>query len=706
MNLAAALRPAPALLLLCLLAPASEAQQPVPLAGAMPAWPVLTGPQAPSQPSPERARQLRLESATRARALDGALDGYRVDTADREAVRLFYGTVYASSQGVPSQWSGSTRQCQPGTTSAAYQQAELRRVNWFRAMAGVPAGVALDDTYSRKAQQTALMMSAQRQLSHTPGTSWACWSAEGAQGAANSNLALGRAGADAIANGYMRDDGASNAPLGHRRWVLYPQTRAMGVGDVAPEGQGGAAPANALWVFDGRSYDPRPPVRDAFVAWPPPGYVPWTQVYPRWSLSYPNADFSRATVRMTEGGRDIATRLEPVANGYGENTLAWLPGSYADGMAWARPAQDTRYTVSVDNVLVGGSARNWSYSVTVIDPQTGPSMAAPQGPTTLARGQAGQYGLSPTVAGADLQWRAVTLAAPETLREGAEGGAPEVALTTSAGYLPVASDVAASGARAFRLAQPVPEDQVLQLNATLVPGPSTQLSFASRLGVATAQQVALVEVSQDGGGSWHAIDRQAGQGAAQAQAGFARRTIALGGYAERSIQLRWRYTLEGGSYFPQTDKGVGWYIDDIELVGAQRLVGATAPAPVPASGFSFAAPAAGTVLLQGRQGMYGYYAEWGPALRVQIAAEPLPAQHAQAECVMDWAERVAPGLLRPAAAATRCVIPGLRYRFYSASRSYLGVSEADGHVLYLAAGATRLQDLGRLVDWLAPAGCP
>ena len=52
---------------------------------------------------------------------------------------------------------------------------------------------------------------------------------------------------------------------------------------------------------------------------------------------------------MTEDGAPLATRLEAVSNGAGENTLVWFPGSYADGMNWARPAGDTVYRVTVSN---------------------------------------------------------------------------------------------------------------------------------------------------------------------------------------------------------------------------------------------------------------------------------------------------------------------------------------------------------------------
>lgn len=667
---------------------------------------ILVGPQAPTAPTVQQTERLQRQAAPRARFLGEAAPGYAVNTHDREAVRLFYATVFASSQGVSSGWTGSVTRCDPGSTSAAYQQATQRRINWFRAMAGVPAAVVLDEGFSRKAQQTALMMSAQRQLSHFPDASWACYSPEGAEGAANSNLGLGSAGAQAVAAGYMQDFGDSNAPLGHRRWVLYPQTRVMGVGDAAPEGQEGATPANALWVFDAHLRDPRPAVRDDFVAWPPPGYAPWTQVYPRWSLSYPNADFSRATVRMTENGQQIATRLEPVSNGFGENTLAWLPGSYRDGMSWARPAQDTVYAVQVDNVLVGGQPRSFSYQVTVFDPAVGVPLAAPQGPAALAAGQAAEYALAPTVAGADLQWRAVSLADPAILREDVEADSAAWLADTSPGYAVVTGDDKASGARSFHLAHPAWRDQVLQWRELLVPDSSAQLSFSSRLGLATTSQLALVEVSQDEGLTWQQIYRQAGQGPNQWERGFSRRTIPLAAYADRTIQVRWRYAVEGSAgFYPQTEAGIGWYIDDIELTGTRQVLGATPPAPAPAGRFQFGADVGDSVLLQGRQGLYGHYAEWSQALRVQVSGSALSPQDAQAECVMNWAERTVPELLAPPT-FTRTDVPGQRYRLYaSGGGSTLSFSQADAQLRFQGAPGAAWGDLGPLADWTQLAGC-
>jgi hypothetical protein len=232
-------------------------------------------------------------------------------------------------------------------------------------MAGVPAKVTLNDEYSTKAQAAALMMSVNRQLSHDPPASWQCYSDAGHEGAGNSNLYLGVYGWNAI-TGYMRDPGSGNYFVGHRRWILYPQTQQMGTGDIPPVT--GYSPANALWVFDSNMWGPRPATRDEFVAWPPRGYVPYQVVFARWSFAYPGADFSSATVTMSSGGSSVPLVQSAVVNGYGENTLVWIPLGLNDGAPWPKPANDTTYTVNVQNVTIGGQSRSFTYDVIVFDP--------------------------------------------------------------------------------------------------------------------------------------------------------------------------------------------------------------------------------------------------------------------------------------------------------------------------------------------------
>jgi len=288
-----------------------------------------------------------------------------VDPHNREASRLFYTMYYLAADSAIS-WTGNRAACDAGTTSAGFRDAVLLRLNYFRAMGGAPASVTFSETYNAKAQKAALMMSVNGQLSHSPPTNWTCYSADGAEAAGKSNLALGAYGRAAI-DLYMKDPGTGNGAAGHRRWILFPPTQVMGAGDIPSSG--GSA-AQALWVFDSTTWGPRPPTREEFVSWPPPGFVPYQVTYPRWSFSYPQANFSSATVTMTQGGAGVPVTIEPIANGYGDNTLVWIPTGMTSGQSWPVPSSDTTYSVTISNVMVSGIPRSFTYDVTVFDPAT------------------------------------------------------------------------------------------------------------------------------------------------------------------------------------------------------------------------------------------------------------------------------------------------------------------------------------------------
>ncbi len=295
-------------------------------------------------------------------------DAYTVNPGNREESRTFFNNYYMTTENPAMNWTGNQASCDAGTTALSFLNAMLIRINYFRAMAGVPAEIMFSDAYSAKAQKAALMMSANSGLSHAPPPTWNCYTADGAEAAGSSNLYLGTNGTQAIA-GYMKDPGSGNGAAGHRRWILYPQSRILGTGDVAANG--GYYAANALWVFDlVNMWSARPATREAFVAWPPPGYVPYQVVYPRWSFSYANADFSSAVVSMSSAGSNLSIKQETTADGYGENTLVWIPMSLTDGAYWPKPSQDKAYAVTIENVKIEGISHNFSYTVTVFDPAT------------------------------------------------------------------------------------------------------------------------------------------------------------------------------------------------------------------------------------------------------------------------------------------------------------------------------------------------
>jgi len=293
--------------------------------------------------------------------------GVFVNTQNRQDSLNFFNQIYLSSEGIPVNWTGNHGACDPGSTDMNFRDAVLRRINYFRAMAGVPADVTLSDESNRKAQAAALMMSVNRQSSHNPPSSWICYSEEGAQGAGSSNLYLGVFSWTAI-TGYIMDPGGNNYPVGHRRWILYPQTQIMGTGDVPPAQ--GYPPANALRVFDSHMGESRPPTREEFVAWPPPGYVPYQVVFPRWSFSSSGADFSAASVSMISNDTELSVSQADVVYGYGENTLVWVPTGLSERENWSHSGGDTTYSVNIRNVVINNQTRDFAYDVIVFDPGT------------------------------------------------------------------------------------------------------------------------------------------------------------------------------------------------------------------------------------------------------------------------------------------------------------------------------------------------
>ena len=284
---------------------------------------------------------------------------------DRQAVVAYYQEAYLNAPYPAINWTGNLNNCVPGTLAADFQAAVLARINFYRRLAGVPAEITFLTAFNTKAQAAALIMSRNRALNHYPPADWLCYSDLGYSGASSSNLALGVYGRMAI-DLYMKDPGDGNGAVGHRRWILYPQTQNMGSGDIPP--QPDYMPANALVVIDSHYRDSRPPTREEYVSWPPPGYMPYTLVQPRWSFSYAGAKFENATVSMKSMGQSVPVVKETVHVGYGENTLVWIPDNLSGWSTWPRPDTDRMYVVNIQNVLVNNVSTNFQYNVIVIDP--------------------------------------------------------------------------------------------------------------------------------------------------------------------------------------------------------------------------------------------------------------------------------------------------------------------------------------------------
>jgi hypothetical protein len=582
----------------------------------------------PAPPTAEKLQQLRAESERP--SVRSVTRGFVVDTSNREEVRNFYNAVYSASENAELAWTGHYDLCLAGSTAASYRDLVATRINFFRAMAGVPAIITLNDIWHTKSQDAALMMSANNALSHTPPPDWNCYSAAGAEAAGNSNIAIGNAGPEAI-TAYIRDSGNNNAAVGHRRWLFYPQTQTMGTGDVpASESQ---RSANATWILDANYGTPRPATRHEFVAWPPVGYTPYHIVYPRWSFSHPKASFtSQTTVTVSQQGKVVPVSLEPVEPGAGENTLVWYPSSLdpATNDPWPRPAQDTPYTVTLNNVLISGKPQSFTYDVIVFDP----AVSSPGSIETTLTGSAtpfvklpNPYQVTPTTGATGAQVR-VSRRAPLTLTEGAESASNSMQAVVS-DYPVRSSTVKASGSFSFHLAHPEPPvNQSLTVTHPVLPGSSARLTFKSRLGWATPDQSALVQLSLDEGATWKNIYAQPGSNG-RGETTFSPKSVDLSSAAGRSVTVRFVYQFaESGQYYPQTTDGVGWYIDDIAFTQTESLTNpslTTIPASTP---YSFTPNQLENYALEARSQIYDqFFLAWGPSLLVTAipgAPDPIP----------------------------------------------------------------------------------
>lgn len=549
-----------------------------------------------------------------------AAGGFAIDTQDREAVRLFYRGVYFQSEDVPIGWTGNFATGDAGTTAQPFRDAVALRLNWYREMAGVPANVSLSDLYNLKDQQAALMMSANGQLSHAPPPTWIYYTSAGAEAAANSNLSLGNNGARAIA-GQMQDAGGNNAVVGHRRWLLYPQTRTMGTGDV-PAGVlngTGVAPANALWVFDGNFGGTRPATRDGFVAWPPKGYVPYPAVYGRWSLSYPNADFGTATVTVSKGGVAVPVTVEyrstAVTPNFGEDTIVWRLNGFNDTSVYPKPGADENYQVTVNGVQGSGVPPSFSYNVIVFDPDVmtpGAPLTTASAPATVTSNAAftGSVAAMPGATGYQLNlYRSLALVGALT-----PGNSAALWSQLTSGYN-------ALGATEFHLYHAEFETQQLTLIDALYVGQNAALSFERRFNFATPTEIARVQVSLDGGVSWQDIHSEAGT---SSTVPYATVNLSLAAFAGRMIRLRFSFTLSGSFYNCST---CGWYFRNIAFANVIKLApaGEAALSP-PLLSTNLIAGDAGSYILLGRTEYQGsYFGDWGQGLAITATTATVPA---------------------------------------------------------------------------------
>ncbi len=278
------------------------------------------------------------------RKSDAATTSTNIATYDKAAVNSAYKSLWEANVNVASGWTGSVTGCKAGNISAAARAAQINAVNFARRMANLTpiVGANLTDTTQANVQKAALMMEANGKLSHEPPTSWKCYTNAGAATAGKSDLALTPGSTIKPVQAiklYMDDGGSNNYAVGHRRWLLNPQTAVMAFGMTKS--------ASAVQVIGLRqSTTSNNPM---WAPWPSNGYFPNTiEPNGRWSISSRDSTcFANATVSVKRNGVTIPTTvLSRNITNMGNPTLVWqMPAKIDISGGYA-------YVVSINNANI------------------------------------------------------------------------------------------------------------------------------------------------------------------------------------------------------------------------------------------------------------------------------------------------------------------------------------------------------------------
>lgn len=553
-----------------------------------------------------------LQAGASATAVTVPTRGFAVDTKNRNEVVAFYQKYYMASEGYRDRigWTGSYNSVAAGaegTVSAEFAGDVERRLNYLRAMCGLKADVRVntgatvnimpgdawlppaETSKAEASQRSALMIvlnyPGNGGINHNPSPAATGWTPAAWNANWNGNLSLGFFGPGAV-DAYFKEEvtGTStwNVDVGHRRWLMFPLSTDFATGDTPGLFTSGTntvrPPSNAMYVVPKNTeLDFSPPVK--FAAYPPAGFFPAKLNATFWSLSYPNADFSAATVSLQDAEMNqVPVSVVSRRKGYGDNTIVWQVPPAATTQS---VTTDTAWHVTVSNIGGAGVPAEHSYTVTLIDPdQLNEIPVISRNPTPLTVG--GFYTL-PEVPSADRMEAGFFLRQSTAWTEGAEDSpAPAVVDGTAVSY-PLRSGIPGyvkSGSKSFRLTFPtrydplingVPQQQ-FELARDLLPGPGAQLVFQIRRGLMTPASKLAVEYSPDDGTNWHLLGNLI-SGAVDPS--FQTVSIALPG-GRAPIRIRFRYYLADTASpvyahedYPSQPTGV--FLDNITVTGCDWL---------------------------------------------------------------------------------------------------------------------------------------
>lgn len=246
-------------------------------------------------------------------------------------------------------WSGNSATCDAGDMTEDARANALRLFNFYRTAVGL-APVTTTPEGNRLAQNCAALMNANGTITHTPPSTWKCYTDEAAKTASSSSISSGPAVSSV--DGYMIDPG-NPTTIGHRRWILSNLITDVGFGSAG----------NFSCQYQPAKY--KTSGAKPWVAWPPAGQVPVQALGGRfvgtvdqtgWTVQSDTVNLANAQVSVTSDGMDLPVTITQLGAGYGSMyALRFGP------MGWTSAAGKTYH------VKLSGTSMPIEYDVQIVD---------------------------------------------------------------------------------------------------------------------------------------------------------------------------------------------------------------------------------------------------------------------------------------------------------------------------------------------------
>jgi len=388
--------------------------------------------------------------------------------------------------------------------------------------------------------------------------------------------------------------GGMQEPPGHRDNNHQPNFREVGIGVILGDGLNNTGPSAVTINFAARQ-NPVPLITGvAFFD------LNSNQRYD------PGEGIGGLTVNVNDSA---SYALTSASGGYAVPTVNGARAVTFSGMGLT--------TTTVNRTVTSGS----NVKVDLLLPYAGPLLS---GPAHSAVGQAAQYTFTPVPGATSYRGRIATSIANPTGFDASNG---LVGITADLDGTPEPLVSRSGGGQAYHLTHGNGYDEEsMQLDTLIRPRANGSLRFLSRLGWATVDQLARVEVTTDDGLSWITLWSQLGTGGA-GESGYSQRTASLAAYAGQTLRVRFRYGFTACTecgWYNQTEDGIGFHFDNVEFVETDQLMVGAPVEIANGSPFTFTPAAAGTYELSVQPVKPSGTLPFGPPMAMDTAAVITP----------------------------------------------------------------------------------